>query len=244
MKTKILALVVCLAMMLCACSFSPSESVNTVEVNGGKSFASALENKADFEFKIEKDGLYSIFCGGKNLDEDGCTFSIISKADGSVVVENVMIHRTEWLSRNLFLKSGEYALDLTCADDVTQAECEIKTAKGYENAKWLTADAIGDEAMSLPLNVASFGEEISFKIQLDGSMEKIHAEFDGINTYYDSCDAFQVKMLDSQGKTVYDEYVDYGGCMIDAREFSGEYTLVLTPDSSNSTASIAFVEKA
>ena len=199
-----------------------AETTEPTQLKTGEIGAASVnkEKTANFSIKIEKDGIYNITCAEGALPECDCNFSVIDK-NGVSVTGEIFIHTNEWISRKAFLPKGEYVINVR---DVTAvATCNVEETKSFENIV-----LAGDKNLKLPVDIGFTAEKKeATTVTFTPSGKTLIASADGSGTYYDSEQPFEIKIADSNGKTVIEEECEGSGSW-DISNFSGEHTITVT----------------
>lgn len=204
-----------------------TDNVQTVIVDGNTAAARVGKDKhAYFKFSVAENGLYSINCG------ESCTFESDSKfkiedANGTTIAEDIFIHETEWYYRKLFLTKGEYKITTSEIDYV--ARCSVKRQEEQPgNVLTEVPDkmilATSPVAIGF-INTESKTIEATFKA---GSSNRLQINADGLGTFYDSEQSFDMVITNSKGKVVLEEEYCSSG-LYDITGFKGEHKVTITP---------------
>ncbi len=209
-------------------AFAPdTDDAQAVTVDGGTAFAKIGKDKhAYFTFTVNENGLYQINCGEACVFESDSKFTLES-ADGATIASDVFIHETEWWSRKVFLTAGEYKL--TTSDIENVARCSVKRQE-EQPGNVLTEVPKKMILATSPIAIGfvkTEGQviEATFKA---GSSNRLQINADGLGTFYDSEQSFDLVITNSRGKVVLEEeYCESG--MYDISSFKGEHKIKLTP---------------
>lgn len=181
--------------------------------------------EAVFSFSLSVASLISVAPAEACAYETDCYF-YIKNSSGEKMTDSIMIHGTEWISRKVFLPKGEYTIIVTELNSV--AICNVKTEATFDNAG-LSGDVVSGLPAVFGFTSLSKGER-KVKFNADG-IDKLVIKADGVNTYYDSEQTAEIKVIDSNGNTAITETCE-GEQSIDISALSGECTVIITADGS------------
>ena len=207
--------------------FAPdADEAQTIKGSGEITAAKTDKNKeAQFVFEALEDGLYQINCGELCNFETDCSFDV-QTASGIYVAKDLTIHESEWYFRNLFLTRGKYTITAKGIDSV--ARCTVKLHnERYPNI--LTA--IPEKVVLADAPIAfgvMYGEKqkINVSITIADETDRLRVVAEGINTYYDSQQTYDIVVTNSRGqKLVNETNCDPNMWIFDKK---GEYNVTIT----------------
>ena len=208
-------------------AFAPDTNEATPVAVDGATALSAVKNKqATFTFDIAEEGLYNVNVGEACV-YDWDSILKVETADGQIVAENVSIHETEWGYRKFFLTKGQYKITADKVECV--ARCTVKRQEEQPN-NVLTEVPKKMILATSPIAIGFVNTngqviEATFKA---GSSNRLQINADGLGTFYDSEQSFDLVITNSRGKIVLEEeYCESG--MYDISSFKGEHKIKLTP---------------
>ena len=175
---------------------------------------------AQFFFRAEKDGVYEFKPTEACVSECDCYFTVIN-SNGESVTEELMIHSTEWISRLVFLKKGDYSVKVSSVSAVVC--CEVNLKQEFANV-----DVNGEQNGTLPATVGFdklHQDSRTFTFNADG-ITGISIEASGSGTYYDSMQTAEYIIRDDLGQPVLQDSVEESGT-IDVADLNGICTLEL-----------------
>lgn len=175
---------------------------------------------AQFFLRAEKDGIYEFRPAEACLSEGDCYFTVIN-SDGEGVTEELMVHSTEWISRLVFLKKGDYIVKVSSVSAV--ASCEVNLRQEYSDV-----DMNGEPVGTLPATVGFdklHQNARTFTFNADG-ITSISIEAIGSETYYDSMQTAEYTIRDNPGQIILQDSVEESG-VIDVAALNGIHTMEL-----------------
>ena len=179
---------------------------------------------ASFSFKASENALYRFSCFEACLWESDCYFTI-TNADGTVEADNVFMHGSEWYSRLVFLLEGEYVI--TVNEVPHMATCHVTLEESGDSIVTSNFDKV-----TLPVTLGFTTKTITpfdLCFTADGSKENLCITTAGINSYYDYQQSFDLLIKDSTGNVILSEESVEGDGTWDLSDYSGEYTMTITP---------------
>ena len=178
--------------------------------------------EARFSLSVKKPTLYNIHCSEAAVWESDCSFEVYN-AKGQTVAGNLAIHGTEWTSRKIFLKAGEY--------EIVAREIEgVATMMPEVMGEYDQITLAGSPAPTLPATIGFCGDLAqtqSATFVLDGSKPELWASASGAGEYYDSSQRFTMVVRDAMGNEIAREEVD-GTTMINLKGRTGTHTVEIS----------------
>ncbi len=223
-KTSLmLVLVIFITVFFTCCS----KTGDVEMVLGEKSTVLADESgKAEFTFILQKPSIVNIAPAKANADDYDCYF-YIENENGEREIDETFIHSTEWISRKVFLPAGRHKVVVTELDSFVT--CLVTEEKSFDNVILEDKDDIKAPATVGFYNLNAGARKI--KVAPQNNEKYLCIEFDGINSYYDTDQGYEIKIIDKNGKAVVDEYAEWI-VKYDLSKFGGECVLEINGDTS------------
>lgn len=194
-------------------------TVGSVDINRPTTVATDKNGVAFFDFYADKDGIYDVGVAEGCYYDGDYNFQIKNK-NGKNVTDKIFIHSNEWISRKVFLEKGEYTISVDTVFSV--AVCKVSVIEKYD-------DVIVKDDVTLPsiigFNAIQNGEK---KAVFDaGSRDFINICAVGSETYYDSVQTVDYRIVDSEGTVVNEGCVEENG-RIDVSSLEGRHTIIFS----------------
>lgn len=179
------------------------------------------KGEAAFALTVEKAALLDVYPAPACGDDYDCSFYVLDE-DGNKVVEDLLVHSTEWIYRRVYLPVGDYRVVVTGVEKL--ATCRVNEFEDY-TANQFSADTgdtlpalFGFTALTTGKRTATFtaGEDTKYLV----------VTTNGSDTYYDSEQAVTVTITDSTGRNVCIEDCE-GEYWIDVPYCRGECTVTV-----------------
>lgn len=219
-----LALVIFICMFLTCCV--KTDSTKELALGEKASVSADDTGKAEFAFTLQKPSLVNIAPAGAGMDEYDCYF-YVENENGEREVDETFIHSNEWISRKVFLPAGKHTVVVTELDSFVT--CLVTEEKSFDDVILESKDEIKLPA-TLGFCNLNAGER-KIKISPQNDEKYLCIEFDGINSYYDTDQGYDITITDKNGKVVIEEYAEWM-VKYDLSEFGGECVLEINGDTS------------
>ena len=196
--------------------------------------------QSKFSFHADYDAVYSFFCAEACVPESDCVF-YIENDKGEKVTGDLVIHATEWASRNAFLTAGNYTITVFGDYLKAVASCKAQMKEKFDDVV-LKQDGELNVPVNLGFNAVNF-EEKTVKFTSDGSQKYLSVNSTGAGDYYEYEQEYTLKITDSSGKVLFydtdttylngdDDFSVSGDHRFDLTGITGEITVsVKTADS-------------
>ena len=186
--------------------FAPdSDEAQIIKGSGEITAAKTDKNKeAQFVFEALEDGLYQINCGELCNFETNCKFDV-QTASGIYVAKDLTIHETEWYFRNLFLARGKYTITAKGIDSVARCTVKLHNERYYNILTAIPEKVVLDKA---PIAFGiMYGEKQQIKatITVTDDSDRLRVMAEGINSYYDSQQTYDIVVTNSSGRKLVNE---------------------------------------
>lgn len=219
-----LALVIFISVFFISCGKTdgPAEMVfgKKETVSAGK------DGKSQFTFTLEKPSMVSIAPSAKNQDDYDCYF-YVENENGEKEIDETFIHSNEWISRKAFLPAGKHVVTVTDLD--SRVSCLVTEERVFDDVILEDKEDINAPA-TLGFYNLNAGKR-TVKVTPQNGEKYLTIEFDGINSYYDTDQGYEIKIIDKNGKVVVDEYLEWF-VKYDLSKFGGECILEISGDTS------------
>ena len=220
-----------LAFMIFMCTFftgcGKNDSTIAVIALGEKETVWADEKgEAKFTFTLTKPALVDIAPSEAGQDDYDCYF-YVENENGEREIDETFIHSNEWISRKAFLPAGKHVVTVTGIS--SRATCLITEERAFDDVILEDKDDIKAPATVGFYNLNAGKRTV--KVVPQNNEKNLCIEFNGINTYYDTEQGYDIKIIDKNGKVVVDEYAEWF-VKYDLLKFGGECTVEINGDTS------------
>ena len=219
-----LALVLFITIFFACCG----KTDKTKELVLGKKATVLADNtgKARFTFTLSKPSIVNIAPAGEGRDEYDCYF-YVENENGETEIDETLIHSNEWISRKVFLPAGKHTVIVKDIDSFVS--CLVTEEKSFHDVILEDKEDIYAPA-TLGFYNLNAGKR-TVKVTPQNGEKYLTIEFNGINTYYDTEQGYDIKITDKNGKVVVDEYLEWF-VKYDLSKFGGECILEINGDTS------------
>ncbi len=195
-----------------------SATSGSVETDRPTAAAADKNGIALFKLCVDEDGVYDIKVNEGCYYDGDYNFQIKNK-NGENVTDKIFIHSNEWISRMVFLEKGEYTISVDSVFSV--AVCQVSVVEKYE-------DVSVENDITLPATVgfnAIHNDEKRVTFDAD-NRDVINIRAIGSETYYDSFQTVDYRIVDSEGAVVNEGLIEESE-QINISALDGRYTLIL-----------------